>query len=228
MVHGPVERTGFHALRGHRVFGVPLAAVRGIEVEMAGRRFAAHRRDHGWEIDGRGANPGTTAALDDLVETVANLRAVDVFRPEGGTTSYGLAPPRGTITVMTARAARRLLLGDPNTSGSAFYARRAEDSRVIQVGMPLLTAIERVFYHRTASAPHAARAASRSMADARGERWRRGCFAPPRSGPLTQTTRSAWRPPEDSRAFRLARSASSAARLLRFPLRDAGIGKHPT
>jgi len=147
VVHAPVERTGFYALRGHRVYGVPQGAVRGIEVELAGRRFSARRLDHGWEIDGRGANPGTTDALDDLVETVAHLRAVDVFRPKEET-SYGLEPPRGTITVTTARTVRRLLLGGPNTSGSALYARRAEDPRVIQVGTLLLSEIERVFYQR--------------------------------------------------------------------------------
>jgi Domain of unknown function (DUF4340) len=148
VVRAPVERTGFYGLRGHRVFGVPHGAVRGIEVELAGRRFAARRLDRGWEIDGRGANPATTDALDDLVETVAHLRAVDVFRPKDGTTSYGLEPPRGTITVTTTRAVRRLLLGDSNASGSAFYARRVEDPRILPVGTLLLSAIERVFYHR--------------------------------------------------------------------------------
>jgi len=153
VVRAPVERKGFYALRGHRVFGVSHAAVRGIEVEMAGRRFAAHRLDHGWEIDGREANPVATDALEDLVETVAHLRAVDVFRPKDGTTSYGLEPPRGTITVTTARSVRRLLLGDPNTAGSALYARRAEDPRIIQVGTLLLSEIERVFYQRDGPAP---------------------------------------------------------------------------
>jgi len=161
-VRAPVQRTGFYALRGHRVFGVRVGAVRRIDVDMAGRRFSARRLDHGWEIDGRGANPGTTGALDDLVETLARLRAVDVFRPKDRT-SYGLEPPRGTITVITPRVVRRLLLGDPNTAGSALYARRAEDPRVLQVGMLLLSEIERVFYHRDRpEPPHGARAVPRS------------------------------------------------------------------
>ncbi|TMA72944.1 MAG: DUF4340 domain-containing protein [Deltaproteobacteria bacterium] len=157
VVRAPVQRTGLYALRGHRVFGVPRGAVRGIEVVMGGRRFSARRLDHGWEIDGRGANPGTGDALEDLVETVARLRAVDVFRPKDGT-SYGLEQPRGTITVTTARAVRRLLLGDSNTAGSALYAHRGEDPRVIQVGTLLLSEIERVFYHRDRPEPPRARA----------------------------------------------------------------------
>jgi len=152
VVRAPVQRTGFFAVRGHRVFGVPQRAVRGIDVEWWGRRFSARRVDPGWEIDGRRASPGTAEALAALVENVAPLRAVDVFRPQDGT-SYGLEPPRGTITVTTARSVRRLLVGDLNTAGTAFYARRGKDPRILQVGMLLLSEIERVFYQRDRPEP---------------------------------------------------------------------------
>src|SRR5689334_23917245 len=51
------------------------------------------------------------SALDDLVETLVGLRAVDSFRGRDGA-SYGLDRPRVTIEVATARGVRRLVIGD--------------------------------------------------------------------------------------------------------------------
>ena len=147
LVRAPVRPRGQFAVRGHRVFGLGRGAVRGIEVALEGRRFSARRTAEGWEIDGRRASPGTAAALDDLVETVAGLRAVDSFRSRD-TASYGLERPHAAIEVVTARGVRRLVIGDLNAAGSAFYARRAGDPRVLQVGSGLLTGLERVFFNR--------------------------------------------------------------------------------
>jgi hypothetical protein len=136
-------------VRGHRVFRVVPGAVRALEVSLDGRRFAARRSPEGWEIDGRRATVRSAEALSDLVDLLGALRAVDVFRPRDGA-SYGLDHPRGTITVVTARRTRRVVLGDSNAVASALYARRQGDPRVLQVGTLLLSAIERVLYHRDA------------------------------------------------------------------------------
>jgi len=147
LVRAPVRPRGQFAVRGHRVFGVGRGAVRAIEVALEGRRFSARRTAEGWEIDGRRASPGTAAALDDLLETVVGLRAVDSFRSRDRA-SYGLERPHATIEVGTARGVRRLVLGDMNAAGSAFYARRSGDPRVLQVGSALLSELERVFFNR--------------------------------------------------------------------------------
>ena len=147
LVRAPVRPRGQLAVRGHRVLGVGRHAVRGIDVALEARRFGARRTAEGWEIDGRRASPGTADALDDLLETVVGLRAVDSFRSRD-TASYGLERPRATIEVVTARGVRRLAIGDLNAAGSALYARRSGDPRVLQVGSALLTDLERVFFNR--------------------------------------------------------------------------------
>jgi uncharacterized protein DUF4340 len=147
LVRAPVRPRGQLAVRGHRVFGVGRHAVRGIDVALEARRFGARRTAEGWEIDGRRASPGTADALDDLLATVAELRAVDSFRSRD-TASYGLERPRATIEVVTVRGVRRLVLGDMNAAGSALYARRSGDPRILQVGSGLLTGLERVFFNR--------------------------------------------------------------------------------
>ena len=146
-MRAPVRLRGQFAVRGHRVFGVGPGAVRGIDVALEGRRFSARRTAEGWEIDGRRSSAGTAAALDDLLAAVVGLRAVDSFRSRDAA-SYGLERPHATIEVATARGVRRLLIGDLNAAGSAFYARRAGDPRVLEVGSGLLSDLERVFFNR--------------------------------------------------------------------------------
>ena len=147
LVRAPVRPRGQLAVRGHRVFGVGPHAVRGIDVVLEARRFGARRTAEGWEIDGRRASLGTAAALDDLLESLVGLRAVDSFRSRDAA-SYGLERPRATIEVATARGVRRLVIGDLNAAGSALYARRVGDPRVLQVGSALLSDLERVFFTR--------------------------------------------------------------------------------
>lgn len=126
--------------------------MRGIDVTLGPRRFAARWGAAGWEIDGRPAGGTTAAALDDLRRTLDTLRAVDVFRPRDGS-RFGLERPEGTITVSTSRRTRRLVIGALNASGSAFYARRDADPRILLVGSGLLSDLERVFYTRDGAAP---------------------------------------------------------------------------
>lgn len=144
-VPAPVRRTGYHALSGPRVLRVAPPRVQALEVALEGRGFNARRTPDGWEVDGRATPDVATEALDDLVAMLADLRAVDAFRPRDPG-SYGLDHPRGSIGVATARRVRRLVLGDFNAGRSALYARRDGDRRVVLVGTLLLSAIERVFY----------------------------------------------------------------------------------
>jgi hypothetical protein len=147
LVRAPERRPGREAVRGHRVVGVARHAIRGIDVDVGDRRFSARRTADGWAIDGRPASSATADALQDLAEGLAGVRAVDTFRARDGS-SFGLDQPRATIDVVTSRGSRRLALGAPNSSGSAVYARRAGDPRIVQVGAGLLSDVERVFYTR--------------------------------------------------------------------------------
>ncbi len=144
------ERPRPESERGHRIFPIARAAVRGVDLMLQGDRLQAQRTPDGWDVDGRPATPGTDAALDDLVATLLGLRAVDVFRDRDGA-SYGLDRPRATIDLETSGGPRRLVIGDPNATGGSFYARRVGDARILQVGALLLTEVGRVFYNRNRS-----------------------------------------------------------------------------
>jgi len=144
-VRGPERQGG--APRGHRVFGVARQAIEAIDVTLGERRFAARRAPGGWTIDGRPAGPGTASALDDLGARLAALRATDVFRPGDGA-DFGFTRPRAEIVLRTPRGTRRVTLGDTNAAASALYARRAGDARVMQVGIGILSDVERVLYNR--------------------------------------------------------------------------------
>jgi hypothetical protein len=152
LVRAPERRVGLYAVRGHRVFGVARHAVREIEVTLGERRFLARRAVAGWEIDGKPASAGTAEALEDLAASVAGLRAVDVFRPRDAS-SFGFERAHATIRVVTPTRARRVVIGAPNAAGTAFYARRDGDPRVMQVGSGLLSGLERVFFNRDGPRP---------------------------------------------------------------------------
>jgi len=130
--------------RGHRVLAVAPDAVRGLDLVLDARALSARRANGGWTVDGAPAGATTARALDDLVETLGGLRAVDVFRDRDGAT-YGLDHPRATIAVVTDGDSQRLEIGAANAAGGAFYARRAGDPRMLQVGALLVTQLERVF-----------------------------------------------------------------------------------
>ena len=147
VVRAPERQLPREAIRGQRVFRVGTHGVEQIVVTLEGRRFAARRTGSTWEIDGHPANAGTADALDDLVDTLAGLRAVDVFRSRDPAT-YGLGRPRATIEVTTGRRRRRLVLGETNAAGSAYYGRRDGDPRIMQVGALVVSEIQRVFYTR--------------------------------------------------------------------------------
>ena len=133
--------------RGHRIFRASPGAVRGIDVALGERHFAARRTADGWTIDGRSADKRVTDALVDLSHTLTTLRAVDVFRHEEPS-HFGLDDPTGTITLSTARGEQRLVLGSHNSASTTLYARRDDDPRLLQVGTLLLSSLDRVFYCR--------------------------------------------------------------------------------
>lgn len=138
-------------MRGPRVLRVAAGQVRGVQVTLHDRGFSAIRAADGWRLDGRPATDGAGEALDQLRELLADLRAIDAFATSD-LAQFGLDDPAGTLAITTSRGQRRLLLGGMNASGSALYARRDGDRRVFQIGVGLLSTIERVFYQRELAA----------------------------------------------------------------------------
>jgi hypothetical protein len=137
--------------RGHRVFRLSDDAIQALELRTPDATLVARPTAGGWDVDGAPAPRALAAALDDLRAALVHLRAVDVFRPHDGA-SYGLDRPRVTVVVRTPRTVRRVALGAANAAGSAFYARRDDDPRVMQVGSLLVSGIERVLHERARSA----------------------------------------------------------------------------
>jgi len=129
------------------VLRVRPTSVRAVEVRAGERRLVAVRTPEGWQLDGKPATPGAAEALNALVETLGQLRAVDAFRPRDRA-PLGLDPPAGIITVRTDHRELALQLGAPTASGGAFYAERAGHPRVFLVGAGFMSAIERAFYQR--------------------------------------------------------------------------------
>jgi hypothetical protein len=146
VVQAPRRPTGLESVRGPRVLRVRPDRVRRVELS-GGRSLSAVRTAAGWELDGRPADAAAVEALDALVETLANLRALDAFRP-GDRKALGLDPPAATLAVFTRERERRLALGTPNSAGNAIYVERLGHPRVFLVGTGMLSAIDRVFYQK--------------------------------------------------------------------------------
>jgi len=120
-----------------------------VSATLRGRGFGAVRQGGDWRVDGAAVGAGATAALEDLVETLRELRAIDAFRTDDPG-QFGFAEPQATIEVGTPAGSSRLLLGVFTPSAVAVYARLEGDPRVFQVGSHLLSAVERVLYLRDA------------------------------------------------------------------------------
>jgi len=148
-------RTGLYAVTGTRLLRVPRHAVQGVVVTLGPGRLDARRGPEGWTVDGRPAAPELARALDDLVDTLVHLRAVDAFRGEVQA-GFELDPPRGTIDLLTPRGRRRLVLGGLNGAGTAVYARRDGDRRTFLVGTYLLSQLETALHRRDAATAAAA------------------------------------------------------------------------
>jgi len=151
LIEPPRRRTGAERSRGPHVFRTTAESVRRFDVALGDRRFSAERSPDGWQLDGRPASSRGADALDDLAKLAASLRAVDAFRP-AEVASFGLEPPSGAVVVTTRAGTQRLVLGALNASGGTLYARRDRHRRVLQVGIYLLSALERVFGARESTA----------------------------------------------------------------------------
>lgn len=151
LVEAPHRPTSRELVRGPRLMKAAGSSIREVSAVLGERRFSATRTDAGWLIDGAPASDGVADALNDVVQTLVELRAIDAFRAEGWA-QFGLETPHGVVTVVAAGRegddTERLELGDFNTGGSAIYARRDGDPRVFQIGVFLPSALERVFYQR--------------------------------------------------------------------------------
>jgi hypothetical protein len=134
-------------VRGPRVVKMRPGAVDRLTITLADRRLDARRDDGGWVVDGRPSGPALGEALDDLVEVLTGLRAVDRFRAEDDA-PYGLDDSPGTLEIVGGGRPTRLVLGRMNAAGSAVYARRDDSPRVLLLGAYILSAIDRVFYQR--------------------------------------------------------------------------------
>ena len=143
VLQAPDRKTGASAVHGARLVRLPRHAVRRVEVTLEGRHFLAHWRGTGWEVDGRPPSAAANIAVNDLVETLVTLRAVDQFRGEVQV-SFGLTPPRGTVVIASDQREVRLSLGAFSSAVTTLYARRAGDPRVFQIGTYLLSQIARV------------------------------------------------------------------------------------
>jgi hypothetical protein len=153
LIEAPRRPTRQEAVRGPRVARIVPAAVTRLAVAIGDRRVAAVRNaGDAWTVAGRPATPPLADALNDLVDTLAGLRAVDRFRPSDGAT-FGFEPPRATIDVVAGGDETRLVLGELNAARSAVYARRPGRPHVLLVGLYLVSALERVLYFASLDAP---------------------------------------------------------------------------
>jgi len=114
---------------------VPPAAVARLELEEAGRRLTAVRREGGWaDPSGR---TWRAEAVSDLVDALGTLRPLMVVDPDPqAPADYGLGPDARRLRVLGAdgRPVLRLELGEPNPAGTGVYARVAERPEVVLIG----------------------------------------------------------------------------------------------
>lgn len=145
VVQAPPRRGGEAAVRGPRVFKIEAASVRRVEVTIGERAVAADRGPDGWTVGSARMDEAARRAIDDLVETLVRLRAIDRFRPSDDG-RFGLDPPRATVALASAARRTRLDLGELNAARSAVYARREGSPHVMIVGLYLVSALERVIH----------------------------------------------------------------------------------
>jgi hypothetical protein len=137
------RQTPAELARGPRAMRIVPGDVERVEVRRGPERVEATRAPIGWTIDGRAAPPMKAQAVDDLVQLLSTVRAVDAFRAEDLAT-FGLEPPSATIVVTTGAGERRLAIGVLNTTGATVYARCDDHPRVLRLGVYLLSVVERV------------------------------------------------------------------------------------
>jgi hypothetical protein len=86
-----------------------------------------------WQLTGPRPAPADPDAVQQVLDSVKNLR-VDRFESEGGDLArYGLAQPRLTLTVSGPGGDKGLLLGKPTADGKDLYAARQGEREVFQL-----------------------------------------------------------------------------------------------
>jgi hypothetical protein len=150
LVDPPPRPTGEEAVSGPRLVRMPMASVERVVIAIGERRAAAERSGGRWTAAGRPASAPLAAALDDLLATLATLRAVDRFRPRDGAT-FGFEPPRASIELGAPDRTTHIVLGELNAARSAVYARRDGSPQVWLIGLYLVSALERVIYFASAA-----------------------------------------------------------------------------
>ena len=109
-----------------------------IELETAGRRLTALRRDGKW-TDPRG-RPWPDDVVVDLLATLGTLRPVMVVEADpGAPADYGLDPAGRRLLVRAAGdpAGLALDIGDSNPAATGVYARFAGRREIVLVGAVL-------------------------------------------------------------------------------------------
>jgi hypothetical protein len=143
----PTRQTGIEALRGARLFKAEASDVSAIDFSLRDDHASLVRRDGAWQVDGRPANAGETAAIEDLVTFLTRLRAVDSFRSEDHS-QFAFEPPQATITLEAPNHETTLEVGGFNSTGTTVYGRRADDPRVFQIGTQILSSMQAVLFQR--------------------------------------------------------------------------------
>lgn len=116
-----------------------------IELDTAGARVTAMRRDSTW-VDGDG-RPWSGTVVPDLVDTLATLRPVMVVDPDpddDGAYGLGTAAQRLQVLAADGRPLLALEVGERNPAWTGLYARRLGERQVFLVGAVLRWELEKL------------------------------------------------------------------------------------
>jgi hypothetical protein len=132
------------------LLGVDASSVTSVTFRKEGKIVRAIREDGRW----RAVEPPGSQVSPDLFEaTIATLTAGQASErlsrePENALAAYGLDAPSATLEVVTSDAPGRpitVLIGARNTTRTAVYARRSDQTSVFLVGMNLSYYIDLIF-----------------------------------------------------------------------------------
>jgi hypothetical protein len=130
--------------------GLRAEDIRGIRIRESSRELRAVREGSRWRVVvPPGARADAGEAVRDLVDALVTLVPVDTFtRRQIDRRPFGLDPERTRIELEIQGATEPvvLLLGDHVPTGGSIYGALGSDSRVYQIGVLVLSEIERVFY----------------------------------------------------------------------------------
>ena len=119
------------SLRERHVLHVEAAAVRGIDLDLPQGRTVLIGQDDRWRMELPFAGPANWAAVSVLLERLESLQA-EGFIDDTAVAAYGLASPRGTITLHLAGGGPTapLLIGGPSPSGDMTFVKSADQNSI--------------------------------------------------------------------------------------------------